>query len=181
MSKDRPKWPDSLPPPIIIIEGPRCVHLTAEDFQDINSIEDIVSDLYWFPSDNYYLFFKHGEDLSRNLWDAFDCQGIESKKTELYFYKRPNPAYSNDFIRLLPGELKYDWQINAAQGEMYGRLTLSLDESRRKLLDIAQISQVTITKIQSNQPIFELKPGLWGFNLNLRSLFRRVKVYFKKG
>ena len=181
MSEDRPKWPDSLPPFMEFIEGPRCVHFMAEDLQTIQNIEDLVYDFYWFPRDNYYLFFKHGETISRNLLDEFERQGIIFVKTELYFYKRPSPAFIHDFIRLLPHELEYDWQIQAAQGDIFGRITLSLEEWRKKRLDITYIAQVAASKMEGNEPILDLKPGLWGFHLNLRSLFRRIKIYFKKG
>jgi hypothetical protein len=179
MSDNRPKWPDSFPPPIEFTEGERCVYFMAADFQNISTFENLIYDLYWFPGDNYYLFFKHGEKLSQNLLDEFERNGILLIKTELYFYRHPNPAFVNDFVRLLPGELKYDWQIEAAQGEMYGRTTISLEDWKKKEFDVKNIANVIASKIEENQPILEIKPGWCGINLNLRRLVRKIIVNFK--
>jgi hypothetical protein len=180
MSKDRPKWPDSLPPFTEFVKGPRCVNLMVEDLQTMKDFEDLVYDLYWFPGDNYYLFSKYEEKLSRNLLDKFESQGILLLKTEHYFYRHPANDLNNIFIRLLPSELEHEWEIQTAKGQMYGRITLSLEEWRRKRLDITYIGQVAASKMDKDQPILDLKPGIWGFNLNLRSLYRRIKFYFKK-
>jgi hypothetical protein len=180
MSERRPKFPNLLPPPMEVIEGPRYVNLMEKDLQSINKIEDLVSDLYWFSEDHYYLFFRFGEGVHSNLQYMFDNYGIASKTTELYFYKHPIPAYENDFVRVLPTEHTHEWQRQAAAGRMYGRVMLSLEAWRKRQLDITQIAQTTASAIVSNQPILDLKPGLWGFSLNLRSLYRRVKVFLTK-
>lgn len=179
MAEHRPKFPDSLPPPVEMIEGPRHIHLTEKDLQIADDIKDLVSDLYWHSEDNYYLFFRYGEGVNKDLLNQLEHYGVASRKTELYFYRRPHPAYENDFVKLLPDQIKYEWQRQAAQGEMYGRVSLSLEPWQRKQLDIAQAAQATASIIDNNQPVLDLKPGLWGFNLNLRSLFRTFKTLCK--
>ena len=96
---ERPKWPKTLPPPIGFMEGARQVYLSHEDIGTVLSIPDLIEDMYWFDSDEFYLYFPYGKGLGVELKDKLEANGIELKKTEMYFYRHPKPGYKNDFIR----------------------------------------------------------------------------------
>jgi hypothetical protein len=59
MADQKPKWPESLPPPSEVTEGPRRVHLVPGDLVREGAIQTLVHDLYWFPKDEYFLFFVY--------------------------------------------------------------------------------------------------------------------------
>jgi diguanylate cyclase (GGDEF)-like protein len=135
MTEERPKWPSSLPPLVELTEGPSRVDLTLADLSTSEDVSGLVSDLYWHSDDQYYLFFKHENGIGAELAKELESQGLALRKTEFYFYRHPYPVSERDFIRVLPGELEFDWQRQAAAGEMFGRITVTLEPWRRKQLD----------------------------------------------
>jgi hypothetical protein len=103
MAEERPKWPESLPPPVEFTEGAPRVDLAPHELGADDAIKDLVHDLYWFPDSEYFVYFLYGEGIGQELDVRLEAWGIERRKTEMYFYKHPKPAYKNDFVRALPG------------------------------------------------------------------------------
>jgi diguanylate cyclase (GGDEF)-like protein len=148
MAEERPKWPESLPPPVEITES-RRVDLVSGDLSTAADISGLASDLYWHSDDEYYLFFKHGQGIDGELLKKLEAQGIALRKTELYFYRHPHPTSDKDFVRILPGETKFEWQRETASGEMFGRFALTLESWRRKQLDASATGAATRRVIET--------------------------------
>lgn len=180
MTDKQPKWPDSLPHPVEINEGARRCNLMPDDLETAQAVRDLVHDLYWFPHDSYFLFFVYGTGIGVELNNALGTHGITMKKTELYFYRNPNPAYKNDFLRVLPHSDAPEWQKEAAKGQMFGRITLSLEPWRRKQLDFKHTAQVTTKAITDRESIIEMKPNIWGIGVNVPRLMYRVKGWWSR-
>jgi diguanylate cyclase (GGDEF)-like protein len=142
MTEERPRWPESLPPPVEITESSR-VDLIPNDLSTAEDVSGLVSDLYWHSDDQYYLFFKHGQEIDGELLKQLDAQGIALRKTDFYFYRHANSTSEKDFIRVLPGAPNFEWQREAASGEMFGRATVTLEPWRRKQLDAAATATAT--------------------------------------
>jgi len=180
MTDNIPKWPESLPPPFEVVEGPRQVYFCESDFDGDDGVRDLLHDLYWFPDDNYYLYFLHGEGLDKSLASRLEAQGIEMKKTELYFYRHPNPAYPNDFIRVLNHEDPPQWKADAAKGPMFGRVSMSLEPARRKQIDFQENARITRELIADSESVVEAKPNFFGMGLNLNSLWHKVRKRLRR-
>ena len=175
MTDELPKWPDSLPPPIEFVEGPQRVFLSSEDLNGQRTLTDLVHDLYWFPDSEYFLYFEHGAGIGHELNARLEECGVEMRKTELYFYRHPRPAYTSDFIRVLPGATIPDWQRESAQGQMFGRVSLTLNSAARKQMDHAELARATSTAMADNESVIEAKPNFFGLGINLNSVWHRVK------
>lgn len=180
MAEKRPKWPESLPPPVEITEGPPRVNFAPNDLRSDDAIKDLVHDLYWFPDSEYFIYFLHGEGIGQELDARLEEWGIERRKTEMYFYKHPKPAYENDFVRALPVADAPPWVREAAEGPMYGRVQLSLSAAMRKQLDLSETSRATSVAIQESDPVIEAKPNFFGMGISLNSLWRRVKNWIQR-
>ena len=164
-----------------MIEGPRHSSLMPDDLSSVEGITNLVHDLYWYPDDLYLLFFFFGEGIAASLNETLKTHGVAMKKTELYFYRHPNSAYKNNFIRVLPHSEAPEWQKEAARGQMFGRISLSLEPWRRKQLDLEQTAHATTRAIADSEPIVEMKLNLWGVGINLQSLLHRVKRWWNRG
>ena len=57
MAEERPKWPESLPPPVEFTEGDPRVDLAPHELGADDAIKDLVHDLYWFPDSEYFVYF----------------------------------------------------------------------------------------------------------------------------
>jgi hypothetical protein len=173
--EERPKWPDSLPPPIEIVEKRRYVPFTEADLNGDSSIQDLVHDLYWFIDSDYYLYFEYGKGIENSLLSRLGQAGVEMNRTEMYFFCRPNPSYKNDFIRILPHSEVPKWQEEAFKGKMFCRVSLTLESARRKQLDFSESGRLTNELLADKEPMVEAKPNFYGFGLNLNSIWHRVK------
>jgi hypothetical protein len=179
MEDEIPKWPESLPPPFEMTRGPREHHLTAADLEGETNINDLIHDLYWFPDDLNFIYFRHGEGLGKAFISKIEKKGIEVKKTELYFYRHPKPAYQNDYIRILPHENVPNWQKEAANGPMFGRVLVTLKPARRKQIDFYESARITIKVIADNESLIEAKPNFFGLGVNLNSLLRKALKWLR--
>jgi len=179
MTTELPKFPESLPPPVEMTEGPRRVFLTPEELPNTEKISELVHDLYWFSDDLYFLFYPHGKGIGLDLNKRMESNGVGMRKTELYFYRRLKPAYENDFIRVLPHSAEYDWQRETEKGQMFGRVTLSLEPWRRKQLDLEYAAHVTSGAIVNNEPVVEMKPNYCGMGINVRALLKKLKRWWR--
>ncbi|MDZ7660930.1 hypothetical protein [Thiohalophilus sp.] len=180
MVEERPKWPESLPPPIEISEGTRRVDLVPDQLGTDEALQDLVHDLYWFSDSEYFVYFVYGEGIGQNLHVRLNGWGIETKKTEMYFYKHPKPAYENDFVRAVPGENVPAWVKEAVNVKMYGRVKLELSVTMRKQLDLSETAWNTSAAISNSDPVIEAKPNFFGMGINLNSLWRKVKKWFQR-
>ncbi len=182
MSNKLPTWPESLPPPIIIEEGPVHHYLNQDELHNKNDVDDLTHDLYWFPDDKYYLFFQYGIGIKKELSKMLTENEIEMKTTEMYFYRHPQSRDSNDYIQLLPNHHKDipEWIIEASKGDMYGRILLSLSPTRRKVIDFLESAKKTSEILSDKEPIFEVKPNIYGVGLNLNKIGKIIKNIFKK-
>jgi len=179
MADEIPKWPESLPLPFEMTRGPREHHLTAADFEGEKNIDDHIHDLYWFPDDLNFIYFRYGEGLGKAFISKIEKIGIEVKKTELYFYRHPNPTYQNDFIRVLPHEDVPNWQKEAAKGPMFGRVFIVLNPARRKQIDFQENARITSNIIADNESLIEAKPNFFGIGVNLNSLWRKALKWLR--
>lgn len=178
MTTETPKFPDSLPPPTAVVEESRHAYFVPDDFNSAAAIADLVHDLYWFPDTDYCLFFVYGEGIGAGLEERLKAQGVATRKTEMYFYRHPNPAHENDFIRILPHSAEHEWVIKAAQGQMYGRVLLSLEPWRKKQLDLEHAGRAAARTIADAEPVIEMKPNFAGMGVNIHSALRRLKRWF---
>ncbi len=174
MTEELPKFPDSLPPPVEVGEGSRYINLTPDGLKPAAALADLVHDLYWFPDNHYFLFFVYGEGIGTNLQERLKSHGVATKKTEMYFYRHPKPAYENDFVQVLPHSAKHEWLKEAARGQMYGRILLSLEPWKRKQLDLEHTARATAKAMADTEPTIEMKPNFAGMGINLNSVFRRL-------
>lgn len=179
MADKAPKWPESLPLPFEFVEGPRQNLFSATDLKSENRIRDLIHDLYWFPDDQYFLYFLQGEGVDNDLSFKLETMGVVMKKTELYFYRHPNAAYPNDFIRVLPNDDAPQWQAEAATGQMFGRVSLSLEPARRKQIDFQESAKVTSAVLRNSEPVVEAKPNFFGIGINLHSLWHKIEKLFR--
>jgi hypothetical protein len=180
MPGQRSKFPESLPPPVEVNEVVREVRLTSENLSTSESIKNLVSDLYWHADASYYLFFQHGIGTPSELLRQFDFHGVTSRTVQLYFYEHPTAVDRTDLIRIRPGEAQFDWQREAATGQMYGRLTLGLALWKKKELDLTYAAEATANAIANQESVIELKPNFAGIGLNLHSLWRKLTAWWKK-
>lgn len=178
MTEHLPKWPDSLPPPIEFVEGAPQHCLTEADFDQDNAIDDLIHDMYWFPDDVYLLYFVYGEGVTKELTNKLELAGIAMRKTELFFFKHPQPAYSNEFIRILANDNLPQWMADAAKGPMHGQVTLSLEPAKRKMIDFYENAKVASQVLSEQEPIFEFKPNFAGLGVNLNSFWLRIKKWW---
>ena len=180
MANERPKWPESLPPPVEITEGATRVAMSPHDLTSDEAISHLVHDMYWFPDSEYFLYFVYKEGIGQELDARLQTWGIERKKTEMYFYKHPKPAHENDFVRALPGVDAPPWVKEAAEGQMYGRVQLSLSVTMRKQLDLSETARAMRAAISDADPVFEAKPNFFGIGINLNNLWRRAKNWVQR-
>lgn len=175
MSKKLPTWPDSLPLPTRLEYSPAPLYLIEQDFAKPSAYDDLVHDIYWFPERQYFLYFKHGEGIRKSLRETLESCGIEMRMVELHYYPRPLPAYPNDFIQILPHDVTHDWQKEALQEQMYGRVLLTLENAVRKRLDFKEAARVTTAEIADSEPLIDLKPNFFGIGANFNSIYHRYQ------
>jgi hypothetical protein len=161
-------------------EGPRRVYFSCADLQSEVAISNVVHDLYWFPDDERFLYFRYGVGIGVSLRTSLEEQGIEMKKTEMYFYRHPKPAYENDFVRVMRHADVPEWKLNAAKRAMHGRVSLTLAPWRRKEMGFAEAAHVNTQIVGDKERVFEAKPNFYGFSLNLHRLWRVVKRWYKR-
>lgn len=178
MTERIPKFPDSLPPPVEVVEGPRYINFMPDELKPTTAIADLVHDLYCHHDNHYFLFFVYGEGIGADLKERLKSHGVAMKKTELYFYRHPKPAYKSDLIRVLPHSGEFEWQKEAAKGQMYGRVFLSLEPWRRKQLDLEYAARATTRAIADAEPVVEMKPNFAGMGINMHSVFLRLKRWW---
>ncbi len=116
--------------------------------------------------------------IAPNLLQRLESYGIRSEKTEFYFFRHPYSGNENDFVRILPGEAHFDWQRKAAEGQMYGRISLGLEPWRKKKIDLAYTAEATASAIANQEPAIELKPNFSGIGVNLHSVLRKIKTWW---
>ena len=110
MSEEVPRWPNSLPMPAKMTFGPRRVHLLPVDFENDEAIADLLHDLYWFPDDQYHLFYSETLKLTSKASAELEELGVVITEMESYFFKHPKPGYERDFIQVLPSEDYPEWK-----------------------------------------------------------------------
>lgn len=173
---ERPKWPDSLPPLVEWEMKPGGVCLAVEDFPDQLTVAELVHDLYWNPEPDYFVFHPSGEGFPADLYKEFTTHGLELKRGESYFFRHPKPMAKNDFVQVLPTTTEPPWLVDAGRGKMYQRLAVSLAYWKRKELDHLELAQLTATetarRMERPTEIIELKPGVFGFRINLKALWK---------
>lgn len=180
MTEQISKWPESLPAPCEIVEGPGEVVFTTHDLEEDSAIRNLVHDLYWFQDDEYFLYSLYGHGVGQTLNMRLKTHGVMTKKTEMYFYRHPKPAHENDFIRVTPHSDVPQWMKDAAQGEMYARGYLTLEAARRKQLDFREAARVATNTMADNESVVEAKPNFFGLGLNLNSLWRIAKRWLNR-
>jgi hypothetical protein len=61
MNPDIPKWPEGLPLPVSVERLGKLICLMPSDLQTEDKINDLVSDMFWYPDEFYYIFTKINE------------------------------------------------------------------------------------------------------------------------
>ena len=178
MKKNIPRWPKQLPPPISAEMKGKLICLSPDDLQSDEDISQLVTEIYWYPDDFYYLFTKVNKGFGDFLATRFKQSGLILKKIERCFYPHPNPGYKNDFVHLPPGEIVYNWHKEAVKKQEYTRFTIELAPWKRKELDMAYTAQATVNAAGRNAPIVEAKPGFMGFSINLFAISGKLKRWW---
>ena len=174
MSKEFPKWPDSLPPPLSIGKGVKHHFKSPDDFDNESEFIKLRHDMYWFTDDRYFVYCKEGEGLGVEFIKGIKGVGIDIGELLNYFYPHPNPCHENDYVHLPPDKRMYDWHMEAAKKQMYTRFSLYLAPWKRKELDMSYAAKATSDLLNAQEPIFEAKPGFGGFSVNLIAWWRRI-------
>jgi len=149
--------------------------MSPDEFEDKNEFGKLLHDMYWFSDDLYFVYCKEGEGLGAEFLEGIKRIGVEVGEIENYFYPHPNPGYKNDYIHLPPGEIKYDWHMEASKKQMYTRFSLHVSVWKRKELDMAYSAKTTTEALNNEEPVLEAKLGVAGFSVNLIAGWRKLK------
>lgn len=169
------KWPEGVPEPFEVSKATRLICMSPDEFKDDKDISDLVHDMFWFPDDGYFIFSKSDEGIGAELNKSFESAGIEIKVSQRYFYPHPYPGYKNDYIQILPGPRKYDWQEEAVKKKEYARHTLGLLGWKKKDLDFSYAAEVVVKATKKPPPVLSAKPGLFGFSIDLIEICKKLK------
>jgi hypothetical protein len=146
------------------------------DISDDEELAHLVETMFNFPEREYFVFLEKGAHLTQPLGHAMDGQIFRCTQTDLEFYRHPN--FPLNFVKIRSGMERFDWQRElAATAKEFIRFTIVLSEWKRRELEIEQHLQVQAQK--SSNPI-EMKPGLWGFSIDLKKLWKLAKAKLRR-
>jgi len=175
-------WPESLPPFAEMTKLPPQHSLHHRDLINDTDIAALVHDLFFFPEDEFYLYYEYGAPRVHADYDKgkLEAAGLRFAKNENYFYRRPLDKNRSDrfsYERYLPGDEKYEWQEEIIEkGPMYGRASIQLMEWKKKDIELERIRS---TQQQDDDPLL-LKPSIMGVGVDLKKLWKKTSHYFKR-
>lgn len=147
------------------------------DISDDESLAHLVGLMFNFPEREFFVYLEKGASLTQPLRRALDCQVFLCTQTDQEYFRHPNRA-SHDFVRVRQGKEIFDWERElTASAKEFVRFTLVLSAWKRRKLEIEQHLDVQAQK--SSSPI-EMKPGLWGFSIDLKKLWKLVKSKLRR-
>lgn len=181
-SKEIPKWPDSLPPPSEMTMLPPEHVIYRESLIEEKDVYDLIHDLFYFPEDNYFLYFKYE---SSNIPDGFDTKklgsfGLALRQYENFFYRRPFGDVEPDrysYIRLTAADIKHPWhQKLIDSGPMFGRVQIELMEWANKNVELQRLKSLNS---KDEDPLL-LQPNFMGVGVDLKKIPAWLKRVFSK-
>ena len=146
------------------------------DVSDHEALTDLIETMFNFPERNFFLFVEKGASLTQPLQEAMDRQVFQCPQTDLEYFRHPN--FPRNFVKVRRGMEAFDWQreVTAAAKE-FVRFTVVLSEWKRRKLEVEQ--HLDAQAERSSSPI-EMKPGLWGFSIDIKKLLKLVKSKLRR-
>lgn len=146
------------------------------DISDDESLAHLVELMFTFPECAFYVFLQRDASLTQPLRQAMDGKVFNCTQTDLEFFRHPN--FKRDFVKVHRGMERFDWQRElTATAKEFIRFTIVLSEWKRRQLEIEQHLE---THAQRSSSPVELKPGLWGFSVDLKKLWKLVKAKLRR-
>lgn len=177
-----PSWPKELPPPVSVTMLPKELPIYREELINDKDINELIHDLFYFPEEKYFLYFKYEEDV---IPDGFDFEklqdlGLFFEKYENFYYRRPfHPSTPEKYtyIQIISGDAKTPWQVELVENTpMYSRVQIELMEWLKKDIEMARIKAAADKK----QNAIILQPNFYGIGLDINSIISSVRRFFKK-
>ncbi len=174
-NEELPKWPDSLPIPDRI--EMTAIHvLEASDVVHEEDIMELVRLLYMHPEHKFYIFLEQGKPINKEILKRIESFGVLSGANEFYYYK--HPKFDRDYICIQRHKIEFDWEREVVdRGPMFFRTSLKLSKAMTRRLSMQE--QMSWQKSQDTNPL-ELKPGFFGFAVDLKKLWWWLKRLFSK-
>ena len=143
------------------------------DISDDESMAHLIGLMFNFPEREFFIYLQKGASLTRPLRQAVDGQVLLCPQTDLEFYRHPSGGHGN-FVKIRRGHEHFDWERElTASAQEFVRFTVVLSAWKRRKLEIEQHLEVQAQKASSP---FEAKPGLYGFSVDLKKLWKLVKA-----
>lgn len=171
---DLPTFPDIVPSRLRESE----FHvIEMGDIQTERDLEGLTMRMLEHPERDFYYFQEKGGP-SNLLLDRAKAEGsILMEEVRFFFYRHPEYPRNYVHIEVREGRYEWDWQKEVVEkGPMFMRIKLKLTIQKVRDLEIQQ----SIKAQREREEIFELKPGIYGFSLNLRSIARRIASWVEK-
>jgi hypothetical protein len=163
-SEKQTNFPDIVPDSAI---GTRLWVHENDDFTDEDSVSDLLTRLYDYPEDVFYLYVLKGQPISPSLRAALDNSFVVFAESKGHYY--PHPKFQRHYVCIKEGSTRWDWERDVLQkGCMHFQHTLGLSEKARRTVEMQQL--VAIHQTVNSDPII-LQPNFAGIGIDLKKAF----------
>jgi hypothetical protein len=163
-SEKQAYFPDIVPDSAI--ETRLWVH-GNDDFTDEESVSGLLSHLYDFPEDKFYLYVLKGQPISPSLRAALDDGFVVITESKGHYY--PHPKFERHYVCIKEGFTRWDWERDILQKEhMRFQHTLRLSEKARRTFEMQQL--VSMHQAANSDPLI-LQPNFAGIGIDLKKAF----------
>jgi hypothetical protein len=151
------------------------------DFHDDESVSNLLTCLYDYPEDEFYLYTLKSEQISNPIRVAINNEVITIAESKGHYYKHPN--FKRDYLCIIEGINQCDWESKVlAQGNMHYQRSLKLTEKARRRFEMQEM--IAMQKAANSNPIV-LEPNFMGIGIDLKKApiwllqqFRKIGRHF---